>query len=191
MQTDPLGNDLQYQRLECERTVPIPVSIIRGYIDAHDSVTDTEIIELARIACDLAEERTMRSIFWSQWELKHRRGDIILPRAPIREVKQVQIKNGRKWVDVDLKNEEAFEQYWQNNESRYIKIKQWQPGQQIKVTYMAGYKEEDYILGNIPASIYKYILNLCVSEYLKEPLSKEIQSEQKFMLNRFEGLNIW
>lgn len=184
-------NDLQYRRLECDRTVPIPISIIRSYIDAHDSVTDDEIKDLARIACDLTEERTMRSIFLSKWELRHRRGDIMLPKAPIREVQQVEIKQGRKWVQLDLKDEEVFEQYWQNNESRYVKIKQWQPGQQIKITYIAGYKEDDYTLGNIPASIYKHILNLCLSEYSKEPVSKEVWHENKYMLSQFEGLNIW
>ena len=98
---------------------------------------------------------------------------------------------GRKWVDVSLDDEDEFEQSWQNNESRYIKVKKWQEGQLVKVLYFSGYKTDDYLSGNMPSSIYKYILNLCVSEYMRQPMNKESRLEQSDLISSFKERSLW
>ena len=183
--TIDLKYDLKYRRIHCVRESPIPIHIVRMRIDPHDSFQDDSLKELVVTACDMVEEITNRSIFWSEWELFHKRGDILLPMGPVRQVKEVQIKIGRKWINIDLNNQEEFEQSWQNNESRYIKIKGWQTGQQVRVLYCAGYREGDYLKSNIPASIYNYILSMCEKQYHREP---EILPIQTLHLH---GMNIW
>lgn len=182
---------LQYKKLDYDRKVPIPIDIIRRYIDAHDTCTDAEIEMIAHSACQRTEEHTERSIFWTEWELQHLRGDILLKSPPIRSISKVSIKVGRKWVDVSLDDEDEFEQSWQNNESRYIKVKKWQEGQLVKVLYFSGYKTDDYLSGNMPSSIYKYILNLCVSEYMRQPMNKESRLEQSDLISSFKERSLW
>jgi len=186
--TIDLKYDLKYTRIHCVRESPIPIHIVRMRIDPHDSFSDESLRELVLTACDAVEELTNRTIFWSEWELFHKRGDILLPMGPVREIKDVQIKTGRKWIPVDLKNPDEFEQSWQNNESRYIKLKGWQSDQQVKVIYCAGYKAGDYLQGNIPASIYNYILSLCEKYYHKEPNQEVL--EMRNWLHQ-QGINIW
>ena len=144
---------LQYKKLDYDRKVPIPIDIIRRYIDAHDTCTDAEIEMIAHSACQRTEEHTERSIFWTEWELQHLRGDILL--------------------------------------KSYIKVKKWQEGQLVKVLYFSGYKTDDYLSGNMPSSIYKYILNLCVSEYMRQPMNKESRLEQSDLISSFKERSLW
>jgi len=174
---------LECRRLEKAQDAPIPLDIIRRYVDAHHSVDDDFIRDLGRRGASYAEERTSRSVFWTKWELTHCRGDINIPWAPVRQVESVSVKRGRSWSQVDMGNEDVFERIWKNDESNYIVLKEWQSDQKVRVIYFAGYQLTDYMQNKMPYHISQLILNECKAIYRSEPMNKERQDCEKNLLS--------
>ena len=173
------------------KKVAIDLAKVRSYISAHHGESDERIEEILMQACEDTEKKLDAFYIMAQVvEMTHQRPDVWIRKGPVQSILTIHLKNDRSWREVYNSNKqqslkgEIFDEYPQNNGTRWIKIHNWRENQQVRIRYKTGYWDDESP-HKMPYSVQEYILTRCYQIYMGTQGGKDFLEMQRNIISGF------